>query len=82
MRMMKAHMDQASAVPWWAAFGAPLIGVPLMILLLAFGAPGDVVGTQGEVEAGYATEQVDAEATGVSVDAPPEYMEDDATSRC
>ena len=80
---MKAHIDQASAVPWWAAFGAPLIGVPLMILLLAFGAPGDRVGTKdGEVEAGYATEQVEVEAIGASLDVQPEYMEEDANSRC
>ncbi len=80
---MKAHIDQASAVPWWAAFGAPLIGVPLMILLLAFGAPGDVVGTKGdEVEAGYVTEQVEVEAIGASVDIPQQYIEDSAKSRC
>ncbi len=80
---MKAHIDQASAVPWWAAFGAPLIGVPLMILLLALGAPGDVVGTEGgEVEAGYVTEKAEVEAIGVSIDTSPEYLEDDANSRC
>ena len=81
--MMKAHIDQASAVPWWAAFGAPLIGVPLMILLLALGAPGDAVGTDdGEVEAGYVAEKVEVENIGVSIDLPPEYIEDDANSRC
>ena len=80
---MKARIDQASAVPWWAAFGAPLIGVPLMILLLAFGAPGDRVGTEGgEVEAGYVTETAEVEAIGVSVEIPPEYIEEDARSRC
>ena len=79
---MKAHIDQASAVPWWAAFGAPLIGVPLMILLLALGAPGDVVGTEGEVDAGFAAEQVEVEAVGASVDLPPEYVGEDALSRC
>ena len=81
--MMKEHIDQASAVPWWAAFGAPLIGVPLMILLLALSAPGDVVGTEGgEVEAGYVTEKAEIEAIGASIDVPPEYIEDDANSRC
>ena len=82
---MKARIDQATAVPWWAAFGAPLIGVPLMILLLAFGAPGDRVGTEGgevEVEAGYVTEKAEVEAIGVSVELPPEYIEEDANSRC
>lgn len=28
-----------SAVPWWAAFGAPLVGVPLLVGLLALGSP-------------------------------------------
>lgn len=80
--MMKAHIDQASAVPWWAAFGAPLIGVPLMILLLALGAPGDVTGTKGEVDAGFAPDRVEVEAVGVSMELPPEYVGDDAKSRC
>lgn len=65
---MQAHIDQESAVPWWAAFGAPLIGVPLMILLLALIAPGEAVGTKGDVEVEYVTEQVGVEAIGVSVD--------------
>jgi len=82
MTMMQAHIGQESAVPWWAAFGAPLIGVPLMILLLALGAPGDAVGTQDEVEAGYATEQVEVEVIGASGELPPESLEDAAHSRC
>lgn len=81
--MIKAHINQESAVPWWAAFGAPLIGVPLMILLLALGAPGDAVGTSVEVEAGIAKETVEVEATvSATVDLPPEYVVDDVHSRC
>ncbi len=80
--MMQAHIDQDSAVPWWAAFGAPMIGVPLMILLLALSAPGEAVGTKGEVEAEYMTEQVEVEAIGVAVELSEEYQGEDANSRC
>lgn len=81
--MIKAHMNQESAVPWWAAFGAPLIGVPLMILLLALGAPGDGVGTNADVEAGIVKESVEMEAAAsATVELPPEYVVDDMNSRC
>jgi len=79
--MIQAHIDQESAVPWWAAFGAPMIGVPLLILLLALGAPGEAVGTKGEAEVGYRTEQVDVEVLGASIEQVPEYVEG-AESSC
>ncbi len=34
-----ANPARRSAVPWWAAFGAPLMGVPLLVGLLALAAP-------------------------------------------
>ncbi len=37
--MIHAHIDRESAIPWWAAFGAPLLVVPLMVALLAIWAP-------------------------------------------
>ena len=80
--MMKAHVNQESAVPWWAAFGAPLIGVPLLIVLLALGAPGEATGTKGAVETGYAVDKVEVEAVGVSQELPPEYLGEEAQSRC
>ena len=80
--MIKAHMDRESAVPWWAAFGAPLIGVPLMLLLLALSGHGDAVEKKGKIDVGFASEQVEVvETTGVSVELRPEFWEDEVLSR-
>ena len=81
--MIKAHINQESAVPWWAAFGAPLIGVPMMILLLALGAPGDAVGTSVDAEVGIVKEAVEMEAVvSASVVLPPAAVVGEAQSRC
>ena len=56
--MIHAHRNEKKAVPLWAAIGAPLIGVPLMVALLALAAPADRTGV-GEPAAGVTTEQVD-----------------------
>ncbi len=49
--MIHAHIDRESGIPWWAAFGAPLLVVPLMVALLAIWAPrhgaGDTVVSSG-----------------------------------
>lgn len=37
--MIQAHIERESGIPWWAAFGAPLLVVPLMVALLAIWAP-------------------------------------------
>jgi len=37
--MIHAHIKKEIAVPIWAAIGAPLIGVPLMVALLALAGP-------------------------------------------
>ncbi len=55
--MIHAHIDRESAIPLWAAFGAPLLVVPLMVALLAIWSPrhatngvvvGSDVGTRSE----------------------------------
>ena len=33
MTMTNAHYTEKKATPWWAAFGAPLVGVPLLVEL-------------------------------------------------
>lgn len=37
--MTRRHLNKASRPPLWAVLGAPLIGVPVMVGLLALGAP-------------------------------------------
>ena len=56
--MITVRMKRDSAVPWWAALGAPLVGVPLMVALLALVAP-EKEAHRAEPEAGFATEQVE-----------------------
>ena len=76
----QAHIDKRSAVPWWAAFGAPLLGVPILVALLALGS-GEATKADVKVpESGYAAEQVDQQSVEAAVELPPE--EHVARSRC
>lgn len=78
--MLSGTLQKKTAVPWWAAFGAPLIGVPVLVALLALGSAGHGdAGLGSGVESGYVTEQ--AEALQAAVDAPPVSFEDRAESR-
>jgi hypothetical protein len=65
--MIRAHIDR-SAVPWWAAFGAPLVGVPLLVGLLALGSAGHHA-TQSEPDPGFTVEQSEALQAGIEL--PP-----------
>ena len=80
--MIKAHMDKNSAVPWWAAFGAPLVGVPLLVVLLALGAPKKAHANAADAKAYATTEQVQPIALEATVQLPPAYKEDAAPPRC
>jgi hypothetical protein len=77
---MSTYLSNKSAVPWWAAFGAPLLGVPLLVGLLALGSTGDDKGAGKEVEASYTTEQ--SEALQASIELPPVTMEASRDSHC
>lgn len=83
--MIQAHMNEQSAVPWWAAFGAPLLGVPLLVALLALGGGGEGAARSEEpadaAGAGYAIEQVEGAAMH-TVDLPADYDEAFVLSRC
>jgi hypothetical protein len=81
--MINAHVDNRSAVPWWAAFGAPLLGVPLLVILLALGAPKQARSNPANAPDAYTnTEQVEVAPTRATVELPPAYKEDSAPPRC
>ena len=56
--MTRTYLNEERAGPVWAVFGAPLVGVPLMVALLALGS-GTPVDTAVEPEVGFAVEQVE-----------------------
>ena len=59
--MLNTHISERREVPLWAAIGAPAIGVPLMVALLALTAPKHETAVDG-AEAGATTEQVERQA--------------------
>jgi hypothetical protein len=56
--MTRIYLNDDKAGPVWAVLGAPLVGVPLMVALLALGS-GTAVETAVDSDAGYAVEQVE-----------------------
>ena len=64
--MIHTPNDDYKTVPVWAALGAPLIGVPLMIALLAIAAPARPVSPEADV--GAKSEQVEVRAADHRVD--------------
>lgn len=77
---MNARIDHDSAVPWWAAFGAPLLGVPILVGLLALGSPGQASTAPAEADAVFSTEQVEASPATVTLEMPAESTA--TLSRC
>jgi hypothetical protein len=82
--MINAHVEMRSPVPWWAAFGAPLLGVPLLVILLALGAPKQARSNPANAPDAYTnTEQVEvAPAARATAELPPAHEEDAAPPRC
>ena len=58
--MIHAHIEEKRSVPIWAAIGAPLLGVPLMVALLALTATVERA-PAGEAEMGARTEQIEVQ---------------------
>jgi len=65
--MIHAHIDERRAIPAWAAIGAPLLGVPLMVALLALVDPADRAPSP-EMDLGAKVEQVEVQAIDHQVD--------------
>jgi hypothetical protein len=53
------YATMSDAGPLWAVFGAPLVGVPLMVAVLALGS-GAGVDTAVDADSGFVVEQVGA----------------------
>ena len=56
--MINTHINQKKGAPWWAAVGAPLVGVSLMVALLALASPKEKAPV-GEADTGVRAEQVE-----------------------
>ena len=68
--MLNTHLSERREAPLWAVLGAPLIGVPLMVALLALTAPKQ--GTRVDApEAGATTEQVEDQVADHASALPP-----------
>jgi len=69
--MMHTHLRNERAVPWWAVIGAPLVGVPAVVAILALVAPQtqEQVPTAGEPhEVEFAAERAGVESAGVMIE--------------
>jgi len=72
--MLNTHIRERGDVPLWAAIGAPLIGVPLMVALLALTAPKHEAPVDG-AEAGVTTEHVADQAVGHASSLAADYIQ-------
>jgi hypothetical protein len=67
--MIRAHIDRNRGIPWWAVVGAPLIGVPALVGLLALVAPGEQTAEQPD-DVDFAVEQIGGEPLSNSMMEP------------
>ena len=72
--MINVHIDEKQGAPWWVAVGAPLVGVPLMVGLLALTSPQDD-DPAAEPEIGVQTEQLEPQVV-YPTELEPEFIEE------
>ena len=77
--MNRAYFRNEKPVPMWAVIGAPLIGVPLMVALLALSSPKEVAPV-AEPKAGFTTEQVEIQKVEPAFDHRVDKMEQTSKS--
>ena len=76
--MLNTHMTKEREVPLWA-IGAPAIGVPLMVALLALTAPKHETPVNG-ADQGATTEQVERQAVDHASGLPVDCTEQPSSS--
>ncbi len=76
--MLNIHLTNEREVPWWA-IGAPAIGVPLMVALLALTAPKHETPVDG-TDLGMTTEQVDRQVVDHAVSVPAHCTQQSSNS--
>ena len=72
--MLNTHVNERREVPLWAAVGAPLLGVPLLVALLAVTAPKQEMPVD-EAKADATTEQVEDQAVDHAASLRADHME-------
>ena len=71
--MLNTLTNERREVPLWAAIGAPLVGVPLLVALLALTAPKQETHVDG-AEAGATMEQVEDQSIDHAASVAADYI--------
>ncbi|MEX2467766.1 MAG: hypothetical protein WD995_12720 [Gemmatimonadota bacterium] len=71
--MTYAQIKRDRPVPWWAVFGAPLVGVPLVVAVLALVAPEQQPTAENE-DVEFAVEQVHVDSVDVLLAPQPSLV--------
>ena len=76
--MTRAGIEHRDGPPAWAAIGAPLVGVPLLVMLLAVATPADRA-PASEPDGAARTEALEVQPADADLD--PDRVELDGTLR-